>query len=123
MADIFTIDLPATVSRNEVKSLENEIMGIEGVADAGTDEARGVDMIAIGLWVKLIGSGAGALDAGASAIQKIVETIRGKGIKNATITLANGVVIKVDEISAKDLERIIQAANQRAGSRARKKNK
>ena len=121
MADIFTIELPATVSKNEMASLENEIRAIEGVADSGTVQSRGIDMIAAGLWVKLVGSGLEAADAGAGAIQKIVETIRGKGIKNVKIKLANGVIIQADEISARDLEKAIQAANQQAGSRRRKK--
>jgi hypothetical protein len=38
--------------------------------------------------------------------------IRGKGINNVKITLANGTVVEADAISAKNLESVLKAAMQ-----------
>lgn len=111
MEEIFTIELPATLSREEVETLENDLRAVDGVDDAGSEDARSVDPLTLGVWVQLIGGLLGSLDSGASVVQKIAETIRGKGIKGAKIKFANGTTLSVDEISSKDLQKLMKDAN------------
>jgi hypothetical protein len=112
MEDAFTIEFPRTVSDRELEALQAEIKQVSEVEDAGSMGARGVDPQMIMLWVQVISGVLGVVSTGVPIIQKIIEMIRGKGIKGAKITLANGTTISVDDISAKDLESLFKAARQ-----------
>ena len=116
MEDILTIELPTTLSRTELNSLRDEVIQISGVEDADTQSTRSVDMVTLNLWIQFATGVLGAASTGVPIVQKIVEMVRGKGIKGAKITLANGVTVVADEISLKDLEKLIQASSQQPGS-------
>jgi hypothetical protein len=111
MEDAFTIEFPRTVSDRELEALQAEIKQVSEVEDAGSMGARGVDP-QIMLWVQVISGVLGVVSTGVPIIQKITEMIRGKGIKGAKITLANGTTISVDHVAAKDLESLFKAARQ-----------
>jgi hypothetical protein len=111
MEDIFTIELPAGVPDSHLDDLQDELKQLDGIADAGSEGARSIHIATIGLWVQAAGGVLTLVSTAVPVIEKIVSMIRGKGIKGATITLANGTSISVDEVSAKDLEKMLQAVN------------
>ncbi len=117
MDDVLTIELPNTLSKTEVKGLRDEIRQLNEVVDADSQIARGVDAVTLGIWIQLATDIFGAVGSGMPIVQKIVELVRGKGIKGAKIVLANGGSVSVDEISVKDLERIIRASAEQGGTK------
>ena len=112
MEDTFTIEFPKTVSDSELEALQTELKQTSQVEDAGSMGARGVDPQMIWLWVKVLSGVLGVVSTGVPIIQKIIEMIRGKGIKGAKITLADGTTISVDDTSAKDLENLLKNVKQ-----------
>lgn len=109
MEDLFSIELPTTVSDSELEALKSEIKQLNDVADAGLEDTRGIDPVSLGIWVQAAAGVLGVVGTAVPIIQKIIEMIRGKGIPGAKITLPNGVTISADEVSAKDLERLLRA--------------
>jgi hypothetical protein len=114
MEDILTLELPDTLSNTEVKALRDEIKQLSGIEDAGSRVTRSVDLVALGVWFTFASGVFETASTGIPIIQKIIEMVRGKGIKNAVLTLPDGTKLSVDEISVRDLERIIQTINQQA---------
>ena len=72
-------------------------------------------MVTLNLWFQSQTGVLGAASTGVPIIQKIVEMVRGKGVR-VRRTLANGVTVVVDEISVKDLQKLIQATSQQPGA-------
>jgi hypothetical protein len=122
MDDIFVIEFPSTMPKSEVEALEQEFRSLNGVEDAGLDDSRSVDLVAAGIWIKLVADALGAVNSGIPIVQQISQMIRGKGIKGAKITFADGTSASFDEISAKDLEKLLLAANQKSGSHSKKRH-
>lgn len=112
MEDIFTIELPRSISDRELEALQAKLKQIREVEDAGSMGARSVDLQSVMLWVQLISGVLGAVSTGVPIVQKIIEMIRDKGIKGAKITLADGTTISADDVSAKDLETLFRAVKQ-----------
>lgn len=122
MDDIFVIEFPSTLPRSEVEALEKEFLNMNGVADAGLDDVRSVDVVTAGVWVKLVADALGAVSAGVPIIQQISQMIHGKGIKGAKINFANGTTVSIDEISTKDLEKLLIVANKSSTKKPKKKS-
>ena len=112
MVEALKIVLPESSDedRKKLVGCVGKMKEIDGVAGAGTTQVRAIDPVSIGVWIKLIVEAAGAAGLVVGVVTKIVEMIRGKGIKGAEIQLPNEVVIKVDEASSKDIEDLIVAA-------------
>jgi len=113
MEDSFTIMLPASASEAEVEALEQALKQIDAVADAGALSTRGLDPASIGVWVQVATSVLGVVGIAVPLIQKIVETIRGKGVTGAKIKLPNGAEIAVDNATTGEIERILQASRKK----------
>ncbi len=110
MADIITIELPKTVSENEIATLQADLKAIESVENARPTKRRGVDPQAAMMWVQFATGALSAVTTGLPILQKVSEAVRGKGIKGAKIALADGTTISLDRVSADDLERLIKAS-------------
>jgi hypothetical protein len=111
MAETFTIEFPPDVQESEVANIENELKSVAGVEDAGSMGARSIDVQTLALWVSVATGVVGFAKTAMPLIQSVIEMIRGKGIKGAKITLANGTSFSADEISLKDLENLVKASN------------
>lgn len=111
MADTLMIEFPADVRESDVADIENELKNVAGVEDAGSTTVRSIDVQTLGLWVSAASGIIGLASSGIPLVQSIIGLIRGKGIKGAKITLANGTSFSADEISARDLENLIKASN------------
>lgn len=110
MAETFTIQFPSDVQESDVANIENELKNVAGVEDAGSMSARSIDVQTLGLWVSAASGVLGLASTGIPLIQTVIEMIRGKRIKGAKITLANGTSFSADEISMKDLENLMKAS-------------
>lgn len=110
MADTFTIEFPPEVQERDVESIETELKNVDGVQDAGSMGARSIDAQTVMLWVSVATGVVGLAKTGLPLIQNVIDMIRGKGIKGAKITLANGTSFSADEISAKELGNLIEAS-------------
>jgi hypothetical protein len=107
MEPVFRIDLPADTPPEQAQTLAAEIRTLAEVENTGTLAARGLDPVSIGVWVKLAVSVVGAVKTAVPVIEKVINQIRGKGVKGAKITFADGIVVSVDEISLKDLQALL----------------
>ena len=106
MSDLFTLELPKDLSPQQVTELEQAVIGLEGVDDAGTLETRSIDPATIGLWVQAAAGILGGLTTGVALVEKIRDMVRGKGIKGAKLRFEGG-EIAFDEISAADLKTVL----------------
>ncbi len=109
MAETFTIEFPSTAQESDVANIEHELKNVAGVEDAGSMTARSIDVQTLGLWVSAASGVLGLASTGIPLIKTVIEMIRGKGIKGAKVTLANGTSFSADEISMKDLETLMKA--------------
>jgi hypothetical protein len=109
MSDVIEIELPESVSDDDLEALERELAGLDEVGAAGSTETRAIDPVSIGLWIALASDALGL----ASAVGKVVDLIRGKGIEGATLKLPDGTEISVDRASVADIERLLAAARDR----------
>lgn len=112
MADLFSIELPKTVSRDDLVTLKGEIKQLDGVAGAGLEDTRGIDPETLGVWVQLAKDALSVVGIAVPIIQQIIKMIRDKGIKGVKIILDENVSISADEASAKDIESMLRAVRQ-----------
>jgi hypothetical protein len=106
MTDVLEIELPKSVSEDDLRALEQELTELDEVGAAGSTTTRAIDPVSIGLWISLASDALGL----ASAVGKIVQLIRGRGIEGAKLKLPDGTEISVDRASAADIERLLAAA-------------
>ena len=103
MGDGFTIILPKTTNKSDLASIKADIQKLDTIEDVTQKELRGVDLNTIKMIVEVIG----ALGTATDLIKKVVEIIRGQGVKGVKIKFPNGKEISVDEAKTiKDIERI-----------------
>jgi hypothetical protein len=107
MSQRFKIELPADCPTEEAKALVAEVKTLDHVQNAGTLTVRGLDPASIGLWIQLASGIVTTAVAAVPVIQKIAELLRGRGVKGAKLTFADGTVLAVDEISAHDLKDLL----------------
>jgi hypothetical protein len=113
MQDLFSITLPDTASEKDIEALQDTLKTLDTVADAGADPDRGVDPASIMVWVQVVSGVLGAVSTAVPIVKKVIETIRGKGISGAKIKLPNGVEVAVDNASADEIERLLQAVGEK----------
>jgi ferric-dicitrate binding protein FerR (iron transport regulator) len=108
MADL-SIEFPRGTSPDTVQSVATELDQLDEVDETSAPTERSV----IGAALLLVNVAGPALQSVATAlpvVQKIVEALRGRGVTGATIELPDGTKISVDNASAEDIERILEAA-------------
>jgi len=121
--DLITIELPKTASKEDLKAIRSELEDMAEIEDIGSLTDRSIDPSTLGLWIQVATGIVGVASSTMPLIQKLMEIVRGKAIKGAKITLANGTVVSIDEASVKDVEKLILAANQPAKPKAGSKKK
>src|SRR5260370_29901613 len=110
MSDTFTIEFPAEVSDSELESIQAQLREMSEVEDAGSMNARSIDAQSLMLWVQIATSAVGLVSAGVPLVQRVVEMIRGKGLKGVKLMLSDGTSFSADEISAQELEKVLKAS-------------
>ncbi len=112
--DVLEISLPADMPRAELDQLAAELAaefeGFPQVEGTSTERTRSLTAASVLVLVKLIAEGAGAATALTTVVGKVVEIVRGRGLKGVTITRPDGTTIAIDQMEAKDLERLMKAA-------------
>ncbi len=101
MSDRLTIELPADVTQEQRDELVASLRALDEVTRADDLTSRSVDGATITLGVQLA-------TAMAPAVDKVVDTIRGRPIKGVKLTFPEGGSISVDEISGKDLRQLLE---------------
>jgi hypothetical protein len=109
MADALTIVFPPGSAPDDAALIETALSELSVVESAQPIQAR-FDPASVALFVKLAGSVLGVVGTAVPIIQKIVATIRGKGVKGVVIEFSNGGKLSIDQASAADIERLIRAA-------------
>ena len=106
MTQILTLRLPAGSSAEDAKALRNEIVRISAVESAGVQQTRGLDAATIAIWLSVAKPVA---DLSMTLVRDLVDVIRGK-LRGVVIDLPdNGGTLKVDEASAADLAKLLEA--------------
>ncbi len=110
MTDTFTISLPEGVSDDDIQDIKNLLKEIDSVDDAGSKISRtGIDPATLMLWIQVASGVLSIGSAGIVIIQKIKEIFRRKKVLGATIKLTNGTKISLDESSAEEIAKILEA--------------
>ena len=111
MADTFLISLPEGISEDDMRDIKNVLKGIDSVEDAGSVSSRtGIDPQSIMLWVQLATGVLGVTSTGIVIAQKLKELFRKKRVSGARVKLPNGTEISLDESSADEIAKILEAA-------------
>lgn len=113
MEGTFVIQLPSTAG-NRLAEVQDEVRDFDGVAAASSTTRSFDPASAIG-WVQLATESLTAAAAAVVVVQRVVEAIRGRGIRGAKLKF-DGTEISVDEASVADIERLVQAVR---GQRSR----
>jgi hypothetical protein len=109
MAEALRITLPAASTSDGARSISEALTSLPEVQSAEPSRTR-ADPASVLLFVQLAGSVFSAVATAVPIVQKIIGTIRGKGIKGAVIEFPGGVKLSVDSASVADIEQLIRAA-------------
>jgi hypothetical protein len=112
---MLSIELPEGTSQDTLQELSDELSQLEEVEETSAPQ-RSVIGTAL-MVVQVAGPVLEAVSTALPIIQKITGLIRGKGVTGAKIELPDGTKIAVDNASADDIERLLNAATgSRSGS-------
>lgn len=109
MRDFVSVVLPEQVDAEQAEVVQRELSGLREVEEAGSASTRSPTVAGLFIWVAFAVDAVTAGVAAASAIQKIVDRIRGRGILGAVIELPNGVTIKVDSARPEEIQKLAAA--------------
>lgn len=109
MPDFLTITLPPGSASADATAINDALKDLPVVETSRTRQTRS-DLATIALLVQIASSVFTAVTTGVPAIQKIIATIRGRGIKGAVIEFPGGGKLSIDSASLEDIERLIRAA-------------
>jgi hypothetical protein len=106
MGERLAIELPDDLSEDEQNALVDSIRAIDEVDQADNlGPSRSVDLETISVGIQLATQLGGLIGP---VVTKIVEVIRGRHIKGVTVSLPDGTTLAIDEISSKDLDRLLE---------------
>lgn len=103
------IEFPHATSPDTVQTVADELNRLDEVAETTPATERSVLGAAL-LLVNVAGPVLQNVATALPVVQKIIESIRGRGVSGATIELSDGTKISVDNASVEDLERLLEAA-------------
>jgi hypothetical protein len=103
------IEFARDTSPETVKSVADELDQLDEVDDTRPETERRILGAAL-LFVNVAGPVLQNVGTALPVVQKIVELLRGRDVSGATIELPDGTKISVDNASAADIERILEAA-------------
>lgn len=106
MEDIVTLTLPKGASAQFVRDIQDLVAGMEGVEDSGELGTRGLDVLTIGVWVKLDADPRSLHDKLIGVIRKLDGFVRTRGIAGAKATVGS-IVIDLAGMESDELERAI----------------
>jgi len=105
--DVFRIELPEDLSHEDVTLLVQELHEVDEVVETSSDTHSLTGALVL---VKVVGGVLGNVATAVPIVQKVIETIRGKGVTGAKIELPDGTKLSVDNASVEDIERLLAAA-------------
>jgi hypothetical protein len=108
MADL-SIEFPRGTPADTVQSVAAELDQLDEVDETTAPTERSVIAAAL-LLVNVAGPVLQNVATAVPVVQKIIESLRGRGVTGATIELPDGTKISVDNASAEDIERLVEAA-------------
>lgn len=103
------IELPRGTPQDTVQSVTDDLNQLDEIEETTPSTERSVIGTAL-LLVNVAGPVLETVGTGLPIVQKIVELLRGRGVSGATIELADGTKISVDNASVDDIERLLEAA-------------
>jgi len=103
------IEFPRDTPQDTVRSVADEVDQLDDVDDTRPETERSIIGAAL-LVVSVAGPVLQNVGTALPVVQKIVELLRGRGVSGATIELPDGTKISVDNASAADIEKILEAA-------------
>ena len=110
MEDAFTITLPKGTRSADLDILQSELRELDGIDDVGSMDALSVTPQEAMLWVQTAAGVIGLATAAVPLFEKIRGLFRKKSVRGAQVTLGDGTVIKFDDVTADELERLLKAA-------------
>src|SRR3954453_2095371 len=106
MGERLAIELPDDLSEDEQNELVDSIRAIDEVDQADNlGPSRSVDLETISVGIQLASQLGGLIGP---VVTKIIAVIRGRHIKGVTVSLPDGTTLAIDEISSKDLDRLLE---------------
>ena len=80
MEQIVTLTLPKGASARFVRDMQDVLGALEGVADTGEIGTRGLEVLSIGVWVKLAAEPRQVHDVLMEVVRNLCEAVRLQGI-------------------------------------------
>jgi hypothetical protein len=109
MADALMIKLPPGSTPDDATLISDALSELSAVESAEPSRTR-FDPASVMLFVELAGTALSVVTTAVPIIQKIIATIRGKGVKGVVIEFPGGGKLSIDNASVADIERLIRAA-------------
>lgn len=106
MEQIVTLTLPRGASGQFARDIEDAVCTIDGVEDCGEIGTRGLEVLTIGVWVKLAAEPQALHDVLMAVVRKLCEALRVKGIEGAKLTISN-IVVELADLKPDALERAL----------------
>ena len=108
MKDLLNITLPKGASADDVQALESALKSIQDVQTTGRVTPRGVDPGEVMMWIKV---GSGLLSLASTAVpvvKRVVDAIRGKGLKGVKLELPGGAKLEIDSASVEEIDKLVK---------------
>ena len=113
MEGLFHVKLPVTASPEDVQAIKDQLSDIDTITDVGHISTRNLDPSSMIIWVQLIGGTLSAAVTAVSVIQKVIDIIRNKPIKGATIKFTNGTEVSVDHATTVEIEKVFDKTSEK----------
>lgn len=114
MSETFYINLPKELSEADREDILSEIRNIEGVEESDLDEERAIDPVSITMYITIATTVLTLAEKALPFFERIMDRIKGKGIKDFVVTLPDDTKIAIKEGSAEDVKKIAEAFQKRA---------
>ena len=96
MEQIVTLTLPKGASAPFVRDVQDALSAVAGVAGTGEIGTRGLEVLTIGVWVKLAAEPHNLHDVLIEVVGTLCERVRLRGIDGAKLTISDMVVELAD---------------------------
>ena len=113
MEQIVTLTLPKGASAQFVRDMQDVLGTLEGVADTGEIGTRGLEVLTIGVWVKLAAEPHQVHDVLMEVVRNLCDVVRLQGIGGAKLTISN-LVLELEDMRPDVLARTLASLKAQA---------
>jgi hypothetical protein len=122
MNDAITLVFPDEPGAPSLQSLQADLLELEEVVNADRETTRSIGVAELALWVGFAADALAVAPVAVGVIRKVIERVRGRGIRNAVVELPNGVKISIDSATPEEIAALVSAWKQEQVVSSRRRN-